>query len=399
MAGTGDDGPDLVAVLMAVVVHAVAGGERDLDGHARVLDVEHAEGTPGLFGKHDLLMDAVHIRLDVTGLLLVRDQNALRAGRDDDVLQPHAEHGHVQLVQYMDVLAGVVQHGLADARLLHGLGQGVPGAHILPLARKAHYLNLGLILDNGVVEADFFQRLVLIEQVLVIGEIDQFVGLVQHVAQFVGKHTAVPERTLGNVLFGGGGVGLLFKRFDRADGVGTLRDNVAVLFARVGRFNAHQGEVRVPLPGQLGQGFQRGEIVIVDIGVYRADDDSLIKADALDVVQVGCRQCDGWEGITAARLDADAHRIVQLVVNGRYLRLAGGNRHAGVGVDLLDLAVDALDHRLVPVGGLEDFDELLGTNVVRQRPQALAGAAGQQDDIHSVSFQRSARIGLFRKSS
>ena len=48
---------------------------------------------------------------------------------------------------------------------------------------------------------------------------------------------------------------------------------------------------------------------------------------------------------------------------------------------------------------IEDFDELLGTNVVRQRPQALAGAAGQQDDIHSVSFQRSARIGLFRKSS
>ena len=94
---------------------------------------------------------------------------------------------------------------------------------------------MGLILDNGVVEADFFQRLVLIEQVLVIGEIDQFVGLVQHVAQFVGKHTAVPERTLGNVLFGSGGVGLLFKRFDRADGVGTLRDNVAVLFARVGR--------------------------------------------------------------------------------------------------------------------------------------------------------------------
>ena len=69
------------------------------------------------------------------------------------------------------------------------------------------------------------------------------------------------------------GYGLLFKRFDRADGVGTLRDNVAVLFARVGRLNAHQGEVRVPLPGQLGQRFQRGEIVIVDIGVYRADDD------------------------------------------------------------------------------------------------------------------------------
>ena len=65
-----------------------------------------------------------------------------------------------------------------------------------------------------------------------------------------------------------------------------LRDNVAVLFAGVGRLNAHQGEVCVPLPGQLGQRFQRGKIVIVDIGVYRADDDSLIKADTLDVVQV-----------------------------------------------------------------------------------------------------------------
>ena len=116
-------------------------------------------------------------------------------------------------------------------------------------------------------------------------------------------------------------------------------------------------------------------------------------------MQIGRGQCNSRKGIAAAGLNADADRIAKLVVDGRHLRLAGGNRHAGISIHLFDLAVDALDHRLVAVIGLEDLDELLGTDIVRQRPQALAGAAGQQNDIHSISFQRSARIGLCKKSS
>ena len=34
----------------------------------------------------------------------------------------------------------------------------------------------------------------------------------------------------------------------------------------------------------------------------------------------------------------------------------------------------------------ENFDKLLGADIVGQRPQAFAGAAGKQDNIHAISF-------------
>ena len=64
-------------------------------------------------------------------------------------------------------------------------------------------------------------------------------------------------------------------------------------------------------------------------------------------------------------------------MNGRNLRFAGSNRHSCIRVYLLDLAIDALHHRLVgAILFLEDFDKLLGSDVIGQRPQALAGTAG-----------------------
>ena len=49
------------------------------------------------------------------------------------------------------------------------------------------------MLDHGVVEADLVQRFILIEEVLMVGEVDEFMGAVQHVAQAVGKDAAVPQ--------------------------------------------------------------------------------------------------------------------------------------------------------------------------------------------------------------
>ena len=103
------------------------------------------------------------------------------------------------------------------------------------------------------------------------------------------------------------------------------------------------------------------------------------------IYQIGRCQRNCREGIPTARLHTDAHILAQLVVNGRNLRFAGSNRHSCIRVYLLDLAIDTLHHRLIGVIILlEDFDELLGTDVIGQRPQTLAGTAGQQDDIHKL---------------
>ena len=198
-------------------------------------------------------MDAVHIGLDIAGLLLIGDKDTLRAGRDNNILQSHAKHRYIQFIENMHILTGLIQHGLADAWLLHGLGQGVPGAHILPLACKAHDLNLRFILNDRIIEADLLQRIIFTEKILIIGKVDQLMCLVKHIAQLVGKYAAVPKRTLRNVLFGCGGIGLFLKGLDRADGVGALRNDVAVLFAGIGRLNAHEREVGAALFRKSGE--------------------------------------------------------------------------------------------------------------------------------------------------
>ena len=228
-------------------------------------------------------------------------------------------------------------------------------------------------------------------------------GAAQHIPQLVGKNAAVPQRSAGNILGGCLCVRLFLEGLDRTDRTGAFRDDIPILLAGVGGFDTHQRQAGVSFRSQTGEFFQRLKIVVVHIGVHRADDGGLLRRDPLHVAQIGAGQGDGGEGIPAAGLHADAHRVAQLVVDGADLGLAGGNGHVGAAVDLGDLAVDTLDHRLVAVAGLENFDELFGADVVGQRPQAFAGTAGEQDDIHSAfpfrGAQRSARMGLCRKSS
>ena len=65
-------------------------------------------------------------------------------------------------------------------------------------------------------------------------------------------------------------------------------------------------------------------------------------------------------------------------MDGGNLRFAGGNGNGSGRIRLPDLAADPLHHGLiVSVLCPKNLDELLGTDVVRQRPQPLAGTARQ----------------------
>ena len=74
------------------------------------------------------------------------------------------------------------------------------------------------------------------------------------------------------------------------------------------------------------------------------------------------RRCqrNGREGIAAAWLDAHTDMLTKLVVDSRHLRLAGRNGHGCVSIHLLNLAIDALQHRLISaIFLLENLDKLL----------------------------------------
>lgn len=142
------------------------------------LFIERAAATYGKKGK----IEAQHLAFELTELFASGELTA----QDMDGI--------------MDILALLIEHCLAHRVAVHRLGQGVPSAKVFPSACEAHDLDLRLVLHHSIVEADLVQGVVFIEQVLIVHEIDQLMGTVQHIAQFEGEHAAVPERSLCNVV-------------------------------------------------------------------------------------------------------------------------------------------------------------------------------------------------------
>ena len=212
---------------------------------------------------------------------------------------------------------------------------------------------------------------------MIVCEVDQLVRNIHHILQLIGEHTAVPECPLSNVLLGYICRRLLLEGLDSSRKIGAFRDNVAVFFAGIGRLDAHKNEVRFPLLRLLGQPLQCFKVVILYIRIYRTDHHGLLRVDMLHIHQICRSQRDGRECVPAAGLDRDSHFVSQLVMDSRYLRLACGDGHSSIRVCLLDLTIDTLHHRFIgTVLFLENLNELLGTDIIGQRPKAFAGTAG-----------------------
>ena len=354
----------------------MSGIQRHLDRHAGIPDIHHLEAAPGFLGKHDLLVDLVHIRLDITGLHLVRHQNPLRAGRHHQIFKAHAQYRHIQLVHHMHIFTLLIEHGLTDTAALHCLSERIPCAHVLPHARKPHNLDLPLMFHYRIVKADFGQRLILPEKILIIRKINQFMGPLQHVTQTKSKHAAVPERALLNILSGYLFGGLLLKYGNTADRILIFRNDIAVLGAWIGRLYTHKHQIRSAYGRTAAERLQCPEIIFFHIGIHRADHHCLFFLYPSHVMQVSRRQRNGRKRISAAWLHTDPHILSQLVMDGGNLRFGGGDRHLGLAVHGQNLTVHTLHHRLIlPVRRLEDLNELFRSGIVGKRPQTLAGSS------------------------
>ena len=228
---------------MAVVVHAVTGVQRHLNGQRGGFYVHNLKAAPRLFCEHDLLLELVHEGLNVGALLLIRNQNALRRCGDNDIMQPHCQHRNIHLIDDVHIRALVVQFTLTDDAFIHCLSQGIPGTQIFPHTGEPDNLNLRLMLNHCIIEGDFLQRIVLIEQVLIVSKIHQLMSLVHHIAQLIRKDATVPKCALLNILLGHIHCRLFLERFNRSYMVGTLRNNITVLFTGIGRLDAHQHKI------------------------------------------------------------------------------------------------------------------------------------------------------------
>ncbi len=192
-AFSGDHGPDFFPMMVQVIAHLFTGFHGDLYGHSPLLHIYHGIGSPGLLCIPGLCLDAFHVGLHVAAALLIRDQDAVSAGGYDHILAAHTKDGDIQLIYYIGPLTGLIQHSPPFDRLCHNLCHHIPGAHILPGATIAKHLNAGLLLYNGIIEADLGKRGILLEQFCIAVISDQFFGFIQEIAYLKGEDTGIPQ--------------------------------------------------------------------------------------------------------------------------------------------------------------------------------------------------------------
>lgn len=330
------------------------------------------------------LGDGVDLGLDVRRRLLAGDENAVGRRHHDGVRDAGDDHRKTGLVDHVDVLARLgIDHDATGGVLGHLVGQRVPGAQVLPLARVGDRADGRRPLHDLVVEGVLGQlgiaRAELVESAA--GQVPG--GEAGEPAEPEREHAAVPEGPLGDELPCSPLVGLLGEALDPAGPALTRRGHdVAVLAAGVGGLHAHEdqlGEIR--LDG-LVEPHDAVVVRLVRVAVDGHDDDRVALAGALLEREMRAREHDGRGGVAALGLEDERILALHLPADGLLLARAGRDGYVDVGVDGADLAEDALDHGdVVAVRVAQDLEELLGARAVGERPQARARAAGEQDEV------------------
>lgn len=347
--------------------------------------VDDAVLAPGALLVHGAaLRDGVDLGLDVRRRLLAGDEDAVGRRHDDRIGDARDDHRKTGLVDHVDVLARLgIDHDAAGCVLGHLVGQRVPGAQVLPLARVGDRADGRRPLHDLVVEG-VLRQLGVARAELVEGVAGQVPGgEAGEPAEPEREHAAVPEGPLGDELPRSPLVGLLGEALDPAGPALTRRGHdVAVLAAGVGGLHAHEdqlGEVR--LDG-LVEPHDAVVVRLVGVAVDGHDDNGVALARALPEREMRAREHDGRGGVAALRLEHKSVVALHLAADGLLLARAGGDGYVDVGVDGADLAEDALDHGdVVAVRIAQDLEELLGAGAVGERPQARARAAGEQDEV------------------
>lgn len=391
---------------MALVVELAALADDELLGQrlrpvGEDAAVDDAVLAPGALLVHGAALgDGVDLGLDVGRCLLAGDEEAVGRRHDNRIGDARNDHRKTGLIDNVDVLARLgIDHDAAGGVLRHLVGQRVPGAQVLPLARVGDRADGRRPLHDLVVEG-VLRQLGVSGAELVEGAAGQVPGgKASEPAEPEREHAAVPEGPLGDEFPCGPLVGLLGEALDSAGPALPRRGHdVAVLAAGVGGLHAHEdqlGEIRLDGPVEPHDAVV---VRLVGVAVNGHDDDGVVLARTLLECEVRAGEHDCRGGVAALGLEHQRVVAINLAADGLLLARAGGDGDVDVGIDGSDLAEYSLDHGdVVAVRVAQHLEKLLGAGAVGERPQARARAAGEQDEVDHYRFP--SRIDLASASS
>ena len=165
-----------------MVGHMLASSHGNLDSHRTRLHIDNCISPPRLLSIHRLSLDFFHIGLHFTAAFFIRNQDAITARCHNKIFTAHAKNRDIQFIDHIGVFTGLIQNSFALGLIRHDFSHHVPCADILPGTAVTEYLNAGFFLDYCIVEADFSQGIILIEQVAVIFEINHAVCFVLQIS-------------------------------------------------------------------------------------------------------------------------------------------------------------------------------------------------------------------------
>lgn len=258
------------------------------------------------------LGDGIDLGLDVGRRLLAGDEDAVGRRHHDGIRDARDDHRETGLVDHVDVLARLgIHHNAAGGVLRHLVGQRVPGAQVLPLARVGDRADGRRPLHDLVVEGVLGQLGITRAELLEGPALQVLGGKAGEPAEPEREHAAVPEGVPGDQLAGGLLVGLLGEALDPAGPALPRRGHdVAVLAAGVGGLHAHEdelGEIRLDGLVELHDAVVVG---LVGVAVDGHDNDGVVLAGSLLECEVRAREHDGRGGVPALRLEDE--RVVTL---------------------------------------------------------------------------------------
>ena len=245
------------------------GIQRNFNSHGAFFHIHHLKAAPGFLCKHNLLLKFIHKRLNIRTLLLIRHQNPFRGGGDYHIVKPHDQNRHVHFVYDVYIGTVFVHNSLADNAFLHGLGKGVPGAKILPLAGKTLHLNLLFLLHHSIVKGDFRLCLIAVKKSGIVCAACKFPALFDKIPELKRKHPAVPQSSLTDIFPGSFRRRFFLKSLYGGGKLTALRNDITVLFRRICGFNPHQYQVCLPLLGLIRKTAQCLKIVLIYIRIHR----------------------------------------------------------------------------------------------------------------------------------